>query len=268
MRNIFCGNRNAVKSVMLMLFVLCLSLLWISRSNASDFQVQPTTIELSAKVKSGVFSVINNGSEKIDFQVSLQEWSQDEKGKDVLTDTNDIVFFPKIMSVEPNSQRAVRIGLKVPPSAREKTYRLFVQEIPTPKNKQDIEVKDKNIKAGVTIAFRFSMPIFVKPLKPQEGYVFDRIEMSNGVVKAVVKNTGNVHIKTRAVKFSGKDAEGKEIFSKEIAGWYILNGLSFPYEAEIPKDICGKVAKVEVSAQTEDNIIFGNLNVQKSMCAQ
>jgi fimbrial chaperone protein len=268
MKDIFCGNRDAVRVGVIMLCVLCFPLLWVSRSFASDFQVQPTTIELSAKVKSGVFSVVNNGNEKIDFQVSLQEWNQDEKGKDVLTETNDIVFFPKIMSVEPNSQRAVRIGLKVLPSTKEKTYRLFVQEIPTPKNQQDIEVKDKNIKAGVTIAFRFSMPIFVKPLKPQESCVFDSIEMSKGVVKAVVKNTGNVHIKTRAVKFIGKDAEGKEIFSKEIAGWYILNGLSFPYEAEIPKDICGKVAKVDISAQTENNSIFGNLNVQKSMCAQ
>jgi len=236
-------------------------------SFAADFQIQPMTMELGAKVKSGVFSVINNGSEKIDFQVSLQEWNQDEKGKDILTETNDIVFFPKIMSVEPNSQRAIRIGLKTPPSSKEKTYRLFVQEIPTPKKAEDVEVK-KNIKAGVTIAFRFSMPIFVKPLKPQESFVFDGIEMSRGVVKAIVKNTGNVHIKTRSVKFSGKDAEGKEIFSKEIAGWYILNGLSFPYEAEIPKDVCAKVARVEVSAQTENNSIFGNLNVQKSMCAQ
>jgi fimbrial chaperone protein len=112
------------------------------------------------------------------------------------------------------------------------------------------------------------MPIFVKPLKPQESYVFDSIEMSKGIVKAVVKNTGNVHIKTRAVKFSGKDAEGKEIFSKEIAGWYILNGLSFPYEAEIPKDVCGKIAKMDLIAQTEKGGINGNLNVQKSMCAQ
>jgi fimbrial chaperone protein len=233
----------------------------------AEFQVQPTTMEIGGKVKSGVFSVINNGNEKIDFQVSLKEWNQDEKGKDILSETKDIVFFPKIMSVEPNSQRAVRIGLKAPPSAKEKTYRLFVQEIPTPKKSTDEDGK-KEIKAGVAIAFRFSMPIFVKPLKPQESFVFDNIEMSKGVVKAVVKNTGNVHIKTRAVKFSGKDAEGKEIFAKEIAGWYILNGLSFPYEAEIPKDVCGKIAKIDLIAQAENSSINGNLNVQKSMCAQ
>lgn len=265
MKNTFGPMVSRLKVLAVLMVVLLF--VFSGRSLAADFQIQPMTLDLDAKAKSGVFSVINNGNEKIDFQVSLQEWNQDEKGKDVLTDTNDIVFFPKIMSVEPNSQRAVRIGLKAPPSAKEKTYRLFVQEIPTPKKTQDVDVK-KDIKAGVTIAFRFSMPIFVKPLKPQESYDFDAITMSRGVVKAVVKNTGNVHIKTRAVKFSGKDAQGQEVFSKEVAGWYILNGLSIPYEAEIPQDVCAKVAKVDVTVQTEKGSINGNLNVEKTMCAR
>lgn len=267
MKNIFYGFKASIKKCRGLAASLLFMALFISQAIAADFQVQPTTMDLGAKVKSGVFSVINNGSDKIDFQVSVKEWNQDDKGKDVLVDTKEIVFFPKVMSVEANSQRAVRIGLKTPPSAREKTYRLFVQEIPTPKKTQDVDVK-KNIKAGVTIAFQFSMPIFVKPLQPQESYVFDKIEMSKGAVKAVVKNTGNVHVKLRAVKFSGKAADGKELFSKEVAGWYILNGLSFPYEAAVPKEVCGKLATIEVNAQTENVNIDGKLNVQKSMCTQ
>ncbi len=267
MKNIFCGFEASIKRYMVLAASLLFMTVFISQAIAADFQVQPTTMDLGSRIKSGVFSVINSGNEKIDFQVSVQEWNQDEKGKDVYADTKEIVFFPKVMSVEPNSQRAIRIGLKTPPSAKEKTYRLFVQEIPTPKKTQDVDV-NKKVKAGVTIAFRFSMPIFVKPLKPQENYVIDRIEMSNGTVKAVVKNTGNVHVKLRAVKFSGKAADGKELFSKEVAGWYILNGLSFSYEAEIPKDICGKIAKIDLSAQTESGKIDGALDVQKTMCAQ
>jgi fimbrial chaperone protein len=265
MKNIFYKKKlikNCVKFIAGLLFTA----VFISRAVAADFQIQPMTMDLSSGVKSGVFSVINNGSEKIDFQVSLREWNQDEKGKDVLTDTKDIIFFPTVMSVEAKSQRAIRIGLKTAPSLKEKTYRLLVQEIPTHKNTDD-GVK-KNIKAGVAIAFRFSMPIFVKPLKPEESYIIDRIEMSKGVVKATVRNTGNVHVKLRAVKFSGKSADGTEIFSKEVAGWYILNGLSISYEAEIPKDVCGKIAQIDLNAQTETANINGALNVQKNMCAQ
>jgi hypothetical protein len=87
-------------------------------------------------------------------------------------------------------------------------------------------------------------------------------------VKAIVKNTGNVHVKLRAVKFSGKAADGKELFSKEVAGWYILNALSIPYEAAVPKDICGKLATIDVSSQTETGKVDGKLDVQKNMCVQ
>jgi len=267
MKNIFYGFEASLRKCLVLVASLFLMVVFISPAFAADFQVQPTTMDLGAREKSGAFSVINNSNEKIDFQVSVQEWNQDEKGKDVLVDTKEIVFFPKVMSVDPNSQRAVRIGLKTPPSAREKTYRLFVAEIPTPKKTQNVEL-NKKIKAGVTIAFRFSMPIFVKPLKPQELCVIDKIEMSKGKVKAVVKNTGNVHVKLRTVKFSGKAADGKELFSKEVAGWYILNGLSFPYEAAVPKEVCRKLAIIEVNAQTENVNIDGKLNVQKSMCTQ
>jgi fimbrial chaperone protein len=265
MKNIFF--EASIKRYRVLAASLLFMTVFISQAIAADFQVQPTTLDLGARIKSGVFSVINNGNEKNDFQISVKEWNQDEKGKDVYADTKEIVFFPTIMSVEPNSQRAIRIGLKTPPSAKEKTYRLFVQEIPTPKKTQNVDV-NKKVKAGVTIAFRFSIPIFVKPLKPQESYVIDKIEMSKGTVKAIVKNTGNVHIKLRAVNFSGKAADGKELFSKEVAGWYILNGLVLSYEADIPKDICGKLAIIDVNAQTESGKIDGTLNVQKNMCAQ
>jgi fimbrial chaperone protein len=267
MKNIFCGFVVSIKKCVGLAASLLFMALFISPAIAADFQVQPTTMDLSGSVKSGVFSVINSGSDKIDFQVSVKDWSQDEKGKDVYLDTKEIVFFPTVMTVEANSQRAIRIGVKAPPSTKEKTYRLFVEEIPTPKKTTDVESK-KNIRAGLTIAFRFSVPIFVKPLRPQESYILDKIEMSKGAVKAIVKNTGNVHVKLRAVKFSGKAAGGKELFSKEVAGWYILNGLLLPYEAAVPKEICGKLATIDVSAQTENGNINGALNVQKNMCAQ
>jgi fimbrial chaperone protein len=267
MKNIFCGLEASIKKCVGLAASLLFMAVFIAPAIAADFQIQPTTMDLGGSVKSGVFSVINNGNDKIDFQVSAKEWNQDEKGKDVYLDTKEIVFFPKVMSVEANSQRAIRVGLKTPPSSKEKTYRLFVEEIPTPKKTPDVKLEGK-IQAGLTIAFRFAMPIFVKPLRPQESYVLDKIEMSKSAVKAIVKNTGNVHVKLRAVTFSGKAADGKELFSKEVAGWYILNGLSFSYEAAVPKEICGQLAKIEVSAQTENDNIKGMLNVQKNMCTQ
>jgi len=261
------GRMAPLKKGVRLLAGLLIMAVFIPPAFAADFQIQPTSLDLGGGAKSGAFSVINNGNEKIDFQISVKEWSQDAAGKDVYADTKDIVFFPQIMTVEPFGQRAIRVGLKTPPSQMEKTYRLFVEEIPSPKKAPDVKLKG-NIQAGLTIAFRFATPIFVKPVRPQESYVVDRVEMSKGTVKAIVKNTGNVHVKLRAVTFSGKAADGKELYSKEFAGWYILHGLSLPYEAAVPQELCGKLAKIDVRAQTENMNVNGTLNVQKNMCAQ
>ena len=233
---------------------------------AADFQITPTTLELGGSVKSGAFTVINNGNEKINYQISVKEWTQDASGKDAYKETQDIVFFPKIMTTGPNEQQAIRIGVKGAPGAKEKTYRLFVEEIPSHKNEEGTKAEE-TFKAGVTIAFRFAMSIFVKPLRQQEAAVVENIGMSNGVVRAVVKNTGNVHIRVLNVVFRGRTADGKELFSKEVAGWYILHDLSAPYETAVPKESCEGLATIEVNATSENLKISRTVEVQNSMCA-
>lgn len=235
-----------------------------SQGFSANFSVSPTSLELTGGAKSGTFSVINSGEDKLTCQIDLKEWSQDADGKDAYTDAKDIVFFPKIMTVEPNEHRAVRIGIKGPLSAKEKTYRLFVEEIPSQKKATDQKDAGK-ITAGLTIAFRYSMPIFVRPARPQESGIIEKIDMSEGVVKAVVRNTGNVHVKLLSVTFHGK-AAGTELFSKEIAGWYVLHGSARTYEASVPQDVCDQLSKIEVKVQTENFEINGNTHVLKTMC--
>jgi len=249
--------------------ISCVFFVFLSFSAAlsANFQIDPTSLDLSSNVRSGAFSVINGDKEKLNVQISVQEWTQDAEGKDVYTDTMDIVFFPKIMTIEPNEQRAIRVGVKGPPSLKEKTFRLFVEEIPSQTKATDAQVTGK-LSAGLTIAFRYAVPIFLKPVRIQESGVIEKIEMSNGVAKATIKNNGNIHIKLLTVTFRGKGTNGKELFSKDVAGWYILQGLSRPYEVIIPKELCGDLATIEISAQSENFNMNGTLNVAKEMCAK
>jgi len=268
------GTRNRLKTASLtatlhrarLMIASLVIFLSFGQAYGADFQVQPTTLDLGGDVKSGAFSVINNGNESINFQVAVKAWTQDSNGKDVYEDTKDIVFFPKIMTVGGNEQRAIRIGVKTPPAQKEKTYRLFIEEIPSAK--KQISLAEGKINAGITIAFRFATPIFIKPLKEQEGAVVEQMDMSKGVVTARVRNTGTVHVKLLNVTFAGKAADGKELFSKEVAGWYVLHGVAVPYATTVPREICDSLATIEVRAKTEKLNFAGNMNVQKSMCAQ
>jgi fimbrial chaperone protein len=269
------GLAPSLKKGMALFFGLLLGALGcVSAALSADvppmsYQIQPTTLTLSADEKSGAFSVINDGNDKIDFQIEIKAWSQDEKGKDVYEEAKDVIVFPKIMSVAAHEQRAIRIGIKSPPSQREKTYRLFVQEIPTAKKETEV-FKSGKVRAGLTIAFRFATPIFVQPIKPQLSVAVDSMEMKGGMVKATVRNTGNVHIKLLSLTFRGQAANGKELFSKEVAGWYLLNGMAASYEAAVPKERCKELSSIEVKARAADldMNISRTLSVQKSMCAQ
>jgi len=233
----------------------------------SNFNITPTSLELSGGVKSGVFSVVNSDAEALNCQIAVKEWSQDPDGKDLYADAKDIVVFPKIMTVGPNDQRAVRIGIKGPQSMQERTYRLFVEEIPGQKKTTEAKPSGK-ITAGLTIAFRYALPIFVKPVRPQESAVIEQTGMSRSVVKTMVKNTGNIHIKLISVTFQGKAADGKVLFSQDVAGWYILHGQSRPYIVTVPKEVCKDVTTIDISAQAENLKINGMLNVQGKMCGQ
>jgi len=261
---------NVVRALIRQLSCGIISMVFISLMTVpafpANFSITPTSVDLSAGVKSSALTVINSGDEKLNCQIDLKEWSQDGEGKDVYTDTKDVVFFPKIMTVEPNEQRAIRIGLKGPQDVKEKTYRLFVEEIPSQKKGSENKEHGK-ISAGLTIAFRYAVPIFVKPAKQQESAVVENVDMAFSEASAVIKNTGNIHIKMLSIAFRGKASDGKELFRQDVAGWYILQGLTRRYTATVPKEICSNLATIEVSAQAENFTVNGTLNVQKKMCA-
>jgi fimbrial chaperone protein len=204
-----------------------------------------------------VVTIVNEGTEKLNAQMKAMEWTQDAAGKDVYTDTEDLIFFPKIMAIEAKEERILRAGIKIPAVAKEKTYRLFVEEIPEPKKSEGV---------NVAIAIRFGVPIFVKPLKPEPKGEIQKVEFVKGVVSVMVKNTGNVHFMINTVKVSGKNDKGEEIFTKDVNGWYLLSDTSRTYSAEVPQEICKDLSKIDVQVVTDKLTLNGKADVDKTTC--
>lgn len=238
-------------------FLLILILLFASYSNAGEWRVTPIRIELDKNAKSGVVTIVNEGTEKLNVQMKAMEWTQDAEGKDVYTETEDLIFFPKIMTIEAKEDRILRAGIKIPAVAKEKTYRLFVEEIPEPKKSEGV---------NVAIAIRFGVPIFVKPLKAEPKGEIQKVELAKGVVSATVNNTGNVHFMINTVSIRGKNDKGEEIFAKDINGWYLLSDVSRIYRAEVPKEICKDVSKIDVQVVTDKLNLNGKADVVTTMC--
>ena len=167
---------------------------------AGEFRVTPIRLDFDRGTKSGVITIVNEGGDKLNVQMKAFEWAQNADGKDRYTETNDIIFFPRIMALEKKEEKILRAGIKIPATAREKTYRFFIEEIPEPKKGEGV---------NVSIAIRFGVPIFVKPLKEEVKGEIEKVELSKGVLNALVRNRGNAHFVINSIDIKGKNAKGE-----------------------------------------------------------
>ncbi len=232
--------------------------LYPSICSAAEFRVTPIAIIFSRGARTDIVNVINTGDEELRVRISASEWMQDESGKDRYEETGDLIFFPRFMVVGKKETRVIRVGVKRPSSERERTYRLFVEEVPVEKER-----------AGTTVVLniRFGIPVFVKPVREVVKGELEDIEVQGGVFKAVVRNSGNVHFVIRSVGIYGEDMLGERVFDRELGGWYLLNGVSRQYSVSIPADICRRLKVMRVSVSTDRFSLDGRLDVDKSMCS-
>lgn len=234
-----------------------LAALLANNASAGEWRVSPIRLYLGSDARSGMVSVINEGTGRFQVQMKAFKWEQDAEGKDQYTETNDLIFFPKIMVFDKAEERALRVGIKMPATTREKTYRLFIEEIPEPKKAEG---------TSIAVAIRFGVPIFVKPLKEELKGEITKLELNRGECRISVKNSGNAHFIINSVEIKGTNVKGEETFAKKLDGWYLLNGASRVYEYAIPREACSVTAKLDVQVKTNPFILNGKLDVDKSMC--
>lgn len=224
---------------------------------SGEFRVSPIRLEFDRTTRSGVITIVNEGNEKLNVQMKAFEWTQNAEGRDQYAETNDLIFFPRLMSLEKNEEKILRAGIRIPATTKEKTYRLFIEEIPEPRKAEGV---------NVAIAIRFGVPIFVKPLKEEVKGEIEKVELSKGVLNIDVRNRGNTHFIIQSIEVKGKNAKGEALFSKELSGWYLLAGVSRRHSLAIPQESCNELTKLEIEIKTDRLTLSGKLDVDQAMC--
>lgn len=225
-------NSTQLRSVLLIL------LFTLSQNAVGEgLRVSPLKLEFNKDTNSALVKISNGGAKKINIQLDAMSWAQDETGQDQHSPTPDIVFFPRIFSIEPGDQRVVRVGYRGEPAGKQEiTYRLYAQELP---------VEEPGV-MQMKFAIRMSIPIFVTPDERQSGWAIDNIGLVEDGLSVQVENSGNHTISVGAIEMTGRTAAGEELFILNEHGWYVLAGRSRIFPIGWTGD-CEQLATLEVA---------------------
>ena len=209
-----------------------LLLLGAGRARAGGLNVSPIKIELSPALTKSLLLLRNDGNEPVRYQVSVHAWSQGPRGEMQLSPTKDIIALPALFALKAGEERNVRIGVATPFGNIEKTYRVFIEELP-PAEKPSQPVSQ------VRVLTRVGVPVFLAPARVVDKRTIEGISVAHGRFQFKVVNGGTAHFREETVRVRGLDATGKELFNREQRGWYVLSGGSLAYEMELPKECAG-----------------------------
>ena len=248
------------------LCLTCLVLLLPCIVEAGQFSVSPVIVAIEHGAKSGSIVIGNEDRLPLQFRIKASVWTQDSAGKDMYADTDEIIFYPKMLHLDIGEQRVVRIGMKGHATDRERTYRLFIEEVPTAQMAEEMRKKAAGASGRVSVIMRIAPAIFYAPIVPKTEARIDSIHLDKGAVHVRITNAGNVHIKLQTIKMTGKASDGRIIFNKEVAGWYLLSGVSRDFEAVISPNECRSASVIEVGAEGETLNLKRSLDVQTELC--
>lgn len=220
---------------------------------AADFSVTPIRADLQPGSMSETITVSNESKGVLRVNMKVMAWSQDANGKDVYTESNDLVYFPRVMDVEPGAKRLVRVGAKAPAQGAERTYRLFIEEAPP---------APAGAPAAVTFYFRFGVPVFVPPVGGKALPEVLEPALQAGKLLLLVRNPGTVHF--RPTRLVVSDTAG---WTQEMPGWYSLAGTTRTYELAIPPDVCRKARTLTVRVEAPDANFDRKLDVTPASCS-
>jgi fimbrial chaperone protein len=213
----------------------------IGSAYASSFAVNPTQIFLTSKSTSAILTLRNESDESVRFQLTVFAWDQSARGEMELKPTSDIVFFPALLTLAPRESRNVRVGAATPFEAVEKSYRIFVEELP-PQAPQPGQ-------SAVRVLTKMGVPIFVQPTRTQAQAGLRDLMVKDGVFTFNVRNTGNVHFVPETVRVHGMNHVGEVVLEKQLDGWYILAGGVRAYEVRLPAPDCSALTALSIDVR-------------------
>ncbi|HEX7624559.1 MAG TPA: fimbria/pilus periplasmic chaperone, partial [Anaeromyxobacteraceae bacterium] len=195
------------------------------------------------------------------FEVVVRAWEQSAAGEMRVMPTDDVLVYPPLLALAPGESRLLRVGVapKGQFGAAERTYRVFIEELPPPAKPGDT--------AQVRVLSRISIPVFLAPFRAVERAELTGLILSGSEARFTLRNEGILRLRASSVKLAALGADGTVLSQLELPAWYVLAGGVRAYQAVVPPARCAEVRTVEVTAALERQTLRAKAAAPGGVCA-
>ncbi|MDQ0069257.1 fimbrial chaperone protein [Variovorax boronicumulans] len=196
---------------------------------AASLSVAPLRIVLTPERPVASLTMGNSDeTEEIAVQAEVLAWSQ-EDGRDVYQPTREVLVNPSIFRLPPGGRQIVRLGLQVPAGALERSYRVFLRQLP----RDQALATDGAGGAKLQTLLRIGVPIFVPPLQLRQALQWRLQAGGTGGRghRLMLDNQGSEHI--QLTQLVVRREGGAELLRKSLSH-YALAGQSAGIELDLP----------------------------------
>ncbi|MDO5691469.1 MAG: fimbria/pilus periplasmic chaperone [Pseudomonadota bacterium] len=189
----------------------------VGASHAAGLQISPVGLSLKHAQRAGALTLSNVGSAPVTVQVRAFQWTQDERGEDVLTPTQALVVSPPMAKIGAETEQQFRVIRTQPAGVGEEAYRLIIDELPLP---------ETNATKGLQLVLRYSVPVFLNADEYPEPTLQWRLEPladDPGKTVLTVRNTGPARAQLSAAWLDPREGQVRQVLSQGLLG-YVLAG--------------------------------------------
>jgi len=219
-------------------------------ARAGSFQVSPVLVSVATF---GDVAVTNTTSVTMRFSVSGFGWTQTPSEKHKIAPSDKLVYFPQVFTLAPGATQRVRVGMSDRTGPVEHAFRLYIAELP-PFN--PLQLKGQ----ALTLLSRVDIPVFQPPTDPAVAVPgIERATEHDGNLGVLLANDGNVHTMPSQVGVTGRDADGKAVWSGSTDVWYVLAKSSQLATMPIAASACKRVRSFDITWRAEDRTVARTL---------